>query len=294
MHDNKVSEKVIWEGSITPDNDTPSFATQMQNQPQMMFCYKCNNVIPGNSNYCPYCQVKLFAECPKCGAKYSSQYPACGQCGTNREEYLRVQRREQVTHPQKNEINGHEYVDLGLPSGLKWATCNIGANKPEEYGDYFAWGENCSKDKYTSNNCKTVKKKLLGAIIERNGVFIDAPNSIWGSPWRMPNKADILELINNCTWTWTTRYGVKGMTVTGKNGNFIFLPAAGFYDGALHKNLDVHGEFFGSYWSSTTSDFLGDAKTLGFGLDFETQSRIRRDIYDGKCFIGHTIRPVAQ
>ena len=92
--DNKVSKKAIWEGTISPDNDTPSIGTQMQTQPQMMFCYKCNQVIPGNSTFCPYCQVKLFTECPKCGVKYSSQYPACGQCGTNREEYLQMQRRE--------------------------------------------------------------------------------------------------------------------------------------------------------------------------------------------------------
>ena len=92
--DNKVSKKAIWEGTISPDNDTPSIGTQMQTQPQRMFCYKCNQVIPGNSTFCPYCQVKLFTECPKCGVKYSSQYPACGQCGTNREEYLQMQRRE--------------------------------------------------------------------------------------------------------------------------------------------------------------------------------------------------------
>lgn len=94
MGSNKVSEKAIWEVSITPDNDTPSIAPQMQTQPQMMFCYKCNNVIPGYSTFCPYCQIKLFVECPKCGAKYSSQYPACSKCGTNREEYLQIQRRE--------------------------------------------------------------------------------------------------------------------------------------------------------------------------------------------------------
>lgn len=292
MHDNKVSEKVIWEGSITPDNDTPSFATQMQNQPQMMFCYKCNNVIPGNSNYCPYCQVKLFAECPKCGAKYSSQYPACSQCGTNREEYLRVQKIEQVTYSPKNEINGHEYVDLGLPSRLKWATCNIGATKPEEYGDFFAWGEDNTKNKYNSNNCKTIRKRLLGAIIERNGAFIDTPKSRWGGSWRMPNETDILELITNCTWIWTIKDGIKGMNVTGKNGNSIFLPAAGYYDGALHINLEVNGEFFGSYWSSTTSGYYDSAKGLAFGLDFETKSKNRYNIISNKCFYGCTIRPV--
>ncbi len=95
MGNNKVSEKAIWEGSISPDNNTPSIASQMQTQPQMMFCYKCNNVIPSNSKFCPCCNVVLYATCPKCGVKYSSQYLICNQCGTNREEYLRVQRREQ-------------------------------------------------------------------------------------------------------------------------------------------------------------------------------------------------------
>ena len=92
--DNKVSEKAIWEGSIPPDNDTPSLGLQMQTQPQMMFCYKCNNVVPTDSKYCPYCQIELYTTCPKCGIKYSSQYPACNQCGTNKLEYLESQKRE--------------------------------------------------------------------------------------------------------------------------------------------------------------------------------------------------------
>lgn len=90
MSKNKVSEKVIWEGSIPQDNNISSSASQIH-QPQMMFCYKCNNVIPANSKYCPCCNVELYAICPKCGVKYSSQYSSCSQCGTNREEYLRVQ-----------------------------------------------------------------------------------------------------------------------------------------------------------------------------------------------------------
>lgn len=93
MHDNKVSEKAIWEGTITPD-ESPTTVSQMQTQSQMMFCYKCDQVIPSNSTYCPYCQVKLFTECPNCGAKYSSQYPSCSQCGINREEYLHAKQKE--------------------------------------------------------------------------------------------------------------------------------------------------------------------------------------------------------
>ena len=96
IYDNNVSKKVVWEGYIPHDEATSSTSQpQVQEQPQMMFCYNCNNVIPGNSIYCPCCQVKLFTECPKCGAKYSSQYPSCSQCGTNREEYLQMQRKEQ-------------------------------------------------------------------------------------------------------------------------------------------------------------------------------------------------------
>lgn len=95
MHDNKVSEKAIWEGAITPDSDTPSLTSQIPQQPQMMFCYKCNNVIPGDSKFCPCCKTELYIVCPKCGVKYSSQYQICNQCGTDRLEYLQLQRKEQ-------------------------------------------------------------------------------------------------------------------------------------------------------------------------------------------------------
>lgn len=90
----KVSETAIWEGSIPSENENTQFSSFQQSQPQMMFCYKCNNVIPGNSKYCPCCKVELFTTCPKCGAKYSSQYHICNQCGTDRDEYLRLQKIE--------------------------------------------------------------------------------------------------------------------------------------------------------------------------------------------------------
>ena len=75
---------------------------------------------------------------------------------------------------------------------------------------------------------------------------------------------------------------------------FYFLPAAGWFDGKLHKSLDINGDFFGSYWSSTSSSFLGCAEGLGFGVDFNNKNTIRHDIYSSKCFIGSTIRPVTQ
>lgn len=94
MGNNKVSEKAVWEGTISPDNTSP-IASQMQAQPQMMFCYKCNNVIPANSKFCPCCKTELYTVCPKCGVKYSTQYQICNQCGTDRQEYLQLQRKEQ-------------------------------------------------------------------------------------------------------------------------------------------------------------------------------------------------------
>ena len=110
MYDNKVSEKVIWEGAISPEDETPIIASQKQNQPQMMFCYKCNNVIPGDSKYCPCCQIKLYTKCPKCGAKYSTQYPFCNQCGTNRQKYLQWQRKEQKRKENIKEEDRREYL----------------------------------------------------------------------------------------------------------------------------------------------------------------------------------------
>ncbi len=274
--DNKVSEKAIWEGSITPDNDRPSMASQMQTQPQMMFCYKCNNVIPGNSIFCPYCQIKLFTECPKCGVKYSSQYPACSQCGTNREEYMRVQRIKQATHSPKTEINGHEYVDLGLPSGLKWATCNIGANKPEEYGDYFAWGEVVSKKKYALLNYKV---SLGFRMKEISGTQHDAARYNWGGSWRLPTKLEFQELINKCTINRANQSGKDGYKITGPNGNYIFLPAAGYYDGTLLTNSGEGGYFlssspkntlnaytFGFYLRSACCDVSGSCREMGYSV----------------------------
>ncbi len=110
---------------------------------------------------------------------------------------------------------GHEYVDLGLPSGLRWATCNSGAGTPEEYGNYLNFGEACS--------------------------------ATWGGNWRCPTKNEWEELKSNCAWTWITQDGIKGYKVTGANGNSIFLPAAGYRNGS---SLDDVGSK-GYYWSST-------------------------------------------
>jgi hypothetical protein len=172
-----------------------------------------------------------------------------------------------------------KYVDLGLPSGLKWATCNVGATKPEEYGDYYAWGETITKGDYNRDNSKTYGKNM--SDISGN-VNYDAATANWGSSWRMPTKAEVEELVNNCTWTWTTQNGVNGMRVTGPNDNSIFLPAAGCYDGLSCYGINKSGY----YWSSTPNKNNADnALELGFYSAY-------RSVDWSNCYYGLTIRPV--
>ena len=135
----------------------------------------------------------------------------------------------------------HEYVDLGLPSGLLWATCNVGANAPEEYGDYFAWGETTPKDTYTSANYTYSDNP---AILPSDH---DAATANWGNGWRMPTKAEFQELLDNTTVTWTQQNGVNGRLFTATNGNSLFLPAAGYRWG---DELYGVGNY-GFYWSSS-------------------------------------------
>ena len=204
-------------------------------------------------------------------------------------------RDETIANVFYNNINGHEYVDLGLPSGLKWATCNIGANKPEEYGKYFAWGEETAKSYFSKDNCSTVKCRFFGSIVERNGKFTDTAHVNWGGTWKLPSSSDFTELINTCKWNWTSINGVSGMKVVGPNGNWIFIPAAGTYLEATCKHLDINGNPYGSYWSLTpiNSDY-GRADSLGFGLDFTDSKNVRHQIYSSSCYEGHSIRPVSK
>lgn len=116
-----------------------------------------------------------------------------------------------------------EAIDLGL--SVKWASCNLGASKPEDFGNYYAWGETAPKDTYTEDNY----------IAPPEGDLDDAHDAATvnlGKPWRMPTKDEMYELISKCTWVWVARvrpdgYGIMGQLVTGPNGNSIFLPAAG-------------------------------------------------------------------
>ncbi|MGM9851834.1 MAG: hypothetical protein ACI306_06815 [Muribaculaceae bacterium] len=176
-------------------------------------------------------------------------------------------------------IDGHDYVDLGL--SVKWATCNVGAGTPSDYGDYYAWGETVTKMIYSKNNCKTYGKRI--ADVAANPHY-DVVRAAWGGKWRMPTNAEMQELIDNCTWTWTTDGDRVGYMVTGSNGNSIFLPAAGWRDG---KSLEYPGQF-GCYWCSSPLD--DDAKS-SYNLYFASYSHISVSSYR---LNGYTIRPVTE
>lgn len=161
-----------------------------------------------------------------------------------------------------------ESVDLGLPSGTLWATCNVGADTPEGYGDYFAWGETTPKDTYnwlTYQHCNgsfnQLTKYCNNSNLGYNG-FVDnlttlepiddAATANWGSGWRMPTQAEWQELYDNTNGTWHTRNGVKGWLLTATNGNSLFLPAAGCRWGDQHLSNGSYGE----YWSSSFFDLF--------------------------------------
>ena len=164
--------------------------------------------------------------------------------------------------------NGHEYVDLGLPSGTLWATCNVGANSPEEYGDYFAWGETAPKDVYSWSTYQYYDGGNLTKYTGSDGLTTllpedDAATANWGDDWRMPAKEEWQELLDNTTNKWTTQNGVNGRLFTGSNGNSLFLPAAGFrWDDALN-----YAGSYGYYWSS----WLGTGSPgLAWGFYFDS------------------------
>lgn len=203
-----------------------------------------------------------------------------------------------TAHFAKNSkpINGHEYVDLGL--SVKWATCNVGATSPEDYGGYYAWGETEEKDDYSWSTykwCKGSSDTMTKYCTNSSYGTVDNKTTLepqddvahvkWGGSWRMPTEAEQDELHNNCTWTWTTQNGVKGYKVTSKkNGNSIFLPAAGYRYGTNFYNCGGNGY----YWSSSLFEGCSD---LALGLYFNSSSC---DWYGFNRYYGRSVRPVSE
>ena len=181
------------------------------------------------------------------------------------------------------------YVDLGLPSGIKWADRNVGATKPWEYGDHFAWGETSTKDNYseeTYSHVKVIRGNYVIAKYKGSDYSIllaedDAATAKWGGEWRMPTKEERDELYEYCNWEWTTKNGVEGYKVTSKqNGNSIFLPLAGCIDG------DWTNTAYGFYWTSTVNT---ENTWNAYDINFTSSSVLMND--DVRVY-GRSVRPV--
>ena len=200
-------------------------------------------------------------------------------------DFIKTMEKMEVddSNPNIPQTGNHEYVDLGL--SVKWATCNVGATKPEEYGDYFAWGETQPKSnydwstyKYCNGSYKTLTKynnsSSYGTVDNKTTLDLsdDAARANWGGSWRMPTRAEQDELRNNCTWTWTTQNGVNGYKVTSKsNGNSIFLPAAGYRDDSSLNNAGSTGY----YWSSS---LYTDNPNARVGRDLRLRQRVQEQL----------------
>lgn len=170
-------------------------------------------------------------------------------------------------------IQGHEYVDLGL--SVKWATCNVGASKPEGYGDYYAWGETTTKSNYDWDTYKWCQgsgdsmtkyctSSSYGKVDNKSVIELsdDVAYVKWGNKWRMPTEDEMDELTTKCSWKWTKQSGVNGYLVTGPNGKTIFLPASGFYEydelcdrgeGAIYWTSSLHDACDGAYYLDMTT-----------------------------------------
>ena len=200
------------------------------------------------------------------------------------------------------EGSDNDYVDLGLPSGTLWATRNVGANSPEEYGDYFAWGETTPKNVYswsTYNYCEGAEKTMTKYCTRSNYGYNgftddkaelepedDAATANWGSDWQMPTEAQQKELLENCSLKWTTFRGVKCILATGPNGGHIYLPAAGLYN---DEDLRFAGER--AYFLSRSLNTSTPSKAYSL-LFYTENSADKFQISSGYRLLGQTVRPV--
>lgn len=198
-----------------------------------------------------------------------------------------------------------EAIDLGLPSGIKWASFNLGATAPEEYGYYYAWGEVAPKAnyswstyKYCDGTSNTMTKYCLDPSYGQvDGLSLlesqdDAASINLGEDWRMPTKEEWTELMNDCSWVWTTVNGKEGYLITGKKAGFtensIFLPAAGIWDGtSFYPRNNSPWSVAGSYWSSN----LGKSN-IPYNLDFDIVCPYVDSNSDEYRYTGQSIRPV--
>ncbi|MBR0503697.1 MAG: hypothetical protein IJJ77_10690 [Paludibacteraceae bacterium] len=214
--------------------------------------------------------------------------------------FYAVYKKIVITTTISGEIGEHSYVDLGLPSGLKWATCNIGATKPEEYGDYIAWGETSPKVDYYWTNLKYsldagdhfskyVEDRSFGSVDSLSVLEPEDDAAVvnWGEEWYTPTSEDYRELIEGCDWKWVKDFNETGITgrlgVSKTNGNIIFFPAGGYRDDEGLEEIDKTG----LYWASTITRYSY------WSNSFEINAQQNSSTSSARYF-GANIRPVAK
>ena len=203
-----------------------------------------------------------------------------------------IKKEEKVQSFAKKKNDCHEAVDLGL--SVKWATCNVGASSPSDYGDYFAWGETEPKNDYSWDTYKWRHDEdyMTKYCTSREYGLVDYKTLLnpeddvarvkWGGKWRMPTYDEIQELVNKCTWEWTKLGKHDGYKITGPSGKSIFLPASGYINLTSYANRDMDG----CYWTATLYNSLD---RLAYDLNFMDSGVWKSWINRDK---GLTVRPV--
>ncbi|MBE6298290.1 MAG: serine/threonine protein kinase [Bacteroidales bacterium] len=193
-----------------------------------------------------------------------------------REEQTRLERERVAAN---STISTCKKVDIGL--SVCWAGWNVGASSPEDYGNYYAWGETTIKSDYTENSYQYHNSNdYIDIGRDISGTSYDVARTQWGGSWRLPTKTECQELIDRCTWTWTNYKGINGYKVTGPNGKSIFLPAAGWFD----FSPNYHGTL-GEYSSATSSEYNSHYCCLYFGSSCYYMLEEYR-------YNGYSVRPV--
>lgn len=189
---------------------------------------------------------------------------------------------EKPAAPTKGTTKGHDWVDLGLPSGTRWATTNVGAKTPTDGGNFYTWGETKPKKLYNSST-NSHAGRSLGEICGNSAY--DVATATWGDKWQMPTDDQLRELMEQCKWTWKNLSGTEGYNIVGPNGNSIFLPAAGEpLDPEEEEDDDAPAA--GYYWSgSEFSGYTGCVNQLFF-------SKTNKKVDWSYGYNGCSVRPV--
>ena len=215
----------------------------------------------------------------------------CSELGIDLDNLLNKGGNDEVVNKITKNVSSDMAVDLGL--SVKWSPYNIGANSPEEYGNYYSWGETAPKAKYVKDGYSAGYEVLDD--ISGNPKY-DAATANWGEGWRMPTQAEYIELLQSCSLQWTKQNNVSGIKITGTTGNSIFIPAAGCLVGTKREEaencglwtgtFDYEGEEDGEYYCSANVAYFAD-------IDYDSIPESDRHFHSiAECYIGIPIRPV--